>query len=319
MKGFISYSHRDETMRERFHTHLAMLRREGRISTWYDRDILAGDRFGDVIARELNSAQLFLPLVSPDFLASNYCYETEMQRAMARHAAGEIRIVPIILRPCEWQASPLGRLKALPLDGRPISLWPDADAAWFDVVTELRRLVPSPKSSSRDPAPEKPVRASTAVTIPSKYRAKRAFDDIQSDDYRRQAFEAIRELFERSCEELDRHEGFKARFESMGLGAFTCTVLNEGLKSRHDGKAEITVRTGKDVVLGHISWMFAAHAPPNTANGGFTVASDDYELFLRANFFGSGVDERRTWTPEEAANRLWQDFIEKAGISHAAR
>jgi hypothetical protein len=46
------------------------------------------------------------------------------------------------------------------------------------------------------------------------------------------------------------------------------------------------------------------------------VASDDYQQFLRANFFGSGPDERRPWTQEEAANRLWQDFMEKAGISY---
>lgn len=119
-KAFISYSHRDEKPLDRLHTHLAMLRREGMISAWYDREILAGDDVDQEVGSNLDGSDIFLALVSPDFLASDYCYEREMTEALKRHEDGSIRIIPIILEPCDWKSSPLGKLKALPKDGKPI-------------------------------------------------------------------------------------------------------------------------------------------------------------------------------------------------------
>ena len=107
-QAFISYSHRDEKALERLHTHLATLRREGKITAWYDREILAGDDIDSAIGSNLTKSQIFLALVSPDFLASNYCYEQEMAKALERHAECSLRVVPIIVEPCDWKTTPLG-------------------------------------------------------------------------------------------------------------------------------------------------------------------------------------------------------------------
>lgn len=53
-----------------------------------------------------------LLLLSPDFSASDYCYEIEMKRAMERHAAGEAVVSPVILRACDWHHAPFGKLNA---------------------------------------------------------------------------------------------------------------------------------------------------------------------------------------------------------------
>ena len=140
---FISYSHIDAPALERLHKHLAVLRQEGLIKDWYDRDILAGDRFDEAIEAELNSADIFLALASPDFLASSYCVEKEMARAIERDSAGELRIIPVILEPCEWLKTPLGKFKATPKDGKPVAEWPNANSAYLDVTTEIRRIVES--------------------------------------------------------------------------------------------------------------------------------------------------------------------------------
>jgi TIR domain len=63
---------------------------------------MAGGNIDSEIAAQLNQCRLFLALVSPDFLSSQYCYETEMTNAIRRHDAGEIVVVPIILEPCDW-------------------------------------------------------------------------------------------------------------------------------------------------------------------------------------------------------------------------
>jgi hypothetical protein len=89
----------------------------------------------------LNTAALILLLVSSDFLASDYCYWTEMQRALQRHAAREAQVTPILLRSCVWQSAPFARLEMLPTGARPITTWRDRDAAWTDVVMGIRQAL----------------------------------------------------------------------------------------------------------------------------------------------------------------------------------
>jgi hypothetical protein len=89
---FFSYSHKDEALRDRLEVHLAVLKREGAISTWHDRRITAGDALGQRIDEHLECADIILLLVSPDFLASDYCHDVEMQRALARHVEGSARV-----------------------------------------------------------------------------------------------------------------------------------------------------------------------------------------------------------------------------------
>src|SRR5688572_26894423 len=91
---FFSYYHKDEELRDRLETHLAMLKRDGTIETWHDRRITAGDEFAGVIDEQLEIADLILLLVSADFLNSRYCYDVELKRAMERHTAGEARVIP---------------------------------------------------------------------------------------------------------------------------------------------------------------------------------------------------------------------------------
>ena len=144
MKVFVSYSHKDKAALERLHTHLAVLRRTGSIDEWFDREILAGGDIDAEISERLEASGLFLLLVSPDFLASDYCVEREMERALERHRSGDARVVPIVVEPCDWTSTPLRGLKALPEDGKPVSEWTNENKAFLDVVQELRRVLDSP-------------------------------------------------------------------------------------------------------------------------------------------------------------------------------
>src|SRR5215470_714139 len=92
---FYSYSHEDETLRDQLEKHLRQLQRQGLISTWHDRKILAGETWGHEIDTHLETASIILLLVSPDFLASDYCYEHQMQHALERHRRGQTRVIPI--------------------------------------------------------------------------------------------------------------------------------------------------------------------------------------------------------------------------------
>ncbi len=138
---FYSYAHEDEKLRDELAKQLRLLRREGKITEWYDRDISEGEEWEHKIDTHLNTARIILLLVSPDFITSDYCYDSEMMRAMERHTTGEARIIPIILRPTDWHTAPFGKLKALPRDGKPVTTWSNREEAFLDVAKGIRRVV----------------------------------------------------------------------------------------------------------------------------------------------------------------------------------
>ena len=176
MKAFISYSHKDSEYLDRLHTHLATLKREGKITAWYDREILPGDKLHTEIESQLCKSKLFLALVSPDFIASKYCYEKEVQTALKMHEEKKCRVIPIIVEPCDWQSTPLKALKAVPRDGKPISEWANKNTAFLDVITELRRIIKvSDKVKATTSVPDHVKMAKNA----RRYRAKRDFDEIE--------------------------------------------------------------------------------------------------------------------------------------------
>ena len=138
---FYSYAHKDETFRNKLETHLSLLRRQGLITIWHDRHILPGNDWSQAIDEHLEQASVILLLISADFLASDYCYGLEMQRALERHQANEARVIPILLRPVDWNNAPFAHLQALPTGAKPITSWRNRDAAFTDVAAGIRRVI----------------------------------------------------------------------------------------------------------------------------------------------------------------------------------
>ena len=138
---FLSYSHKDKGLRDELATHLSNLRRQGVIRDWYDGDIAPGADWNAEMQTHLNTSQIILLLISADFMASDFCYGTQMQQAMACHQANQGRVVPIILRPTDWEGAPFSHLTALPTDGRPVTEWPSHDSAFAEVLKGLRATI----------------------------------------------------------------------------------------------------------------------------------------------------------------------------------
>ncbi len=138
---FYSYSHKDENFRDELETHLKLLQRQGAIYNWHDRRIIPGDEWDKKIDEHLEKANIILLLVSADFIASDYCYDVEMKRAIERHENKEAVVIPVILRECDWHSAPFGKLQALPKDGKAVKLWPDRDCAWKDVAQGIRSVI----------------------------------------------------------------------------------------------------------------------------------------------------------------------------------
>ena len=152
----ISYSHKDEALKQELLKHLSPLRRQGVVQAWHDRDIDAGTEWKSAINSRFNTADIILLLVSPDFVDSEFCYEIEMKRAIERHDAGQCCVVPIFLRPCDWKGMPFGKIEGLPDDAIPVvsNQWGSRDDGFLRVAQGIRRvaeklLVASPPGAHR--------------------------------------------------------------------------------------------------------------------------------------------------------------------------
>lgn len=138
---FCSYARADEDYKESLDNHLAALKKQGFVQVWHDRLIPAGEQWKDTIDEKLDEAAVILLLISSDFMASEYCYGKEMTRALERHDLREAKVVPIIVRPVDWQSAPFAKLQAIPKDGKAITIWDNEDEAWTSVAKEIRRSI----------------------------------------------------------------------------------------------------------------------------------------------------------------------------------
>ncbi len=138
---FYVYSGQDQDLSNQLEKHLVILQRQGVISAWASQNLFWRSNEENETQPNLNTAQIILLLISPDFLASDYIDSTEMGKMLERYQAGEATIIPIILRPTYWQITPLDRFPPLPDNGEPVTTWSNIDTAFANIVQGIRNVI----------------------------------------------------------------------------------------------------------------------------------------------------------------------------------
>ncbi|MEM5504720.1 toll/interleukin-1 receptor domain-containing protein [Shewanella frigidimarina] len=140
-KVFISYAHKDEGYKESLVEHMSGLIRAGLINEWNDRKIIPGQDWGTSISEHLESSELIVFLISSAFMNSDYCMGVEVNKALSMHKEKKAQLIPIIIRPVDWTDSELSKLQGLPKDALAISSWSNADEAWVNVISGLKKHI----------------------------------------------------------------------------------------------------------------------------------------------------------------------------------
>jgi TIR domain len=313
---FLSYSHKDEGFRDQLETHLAMLKRQGFIEIWHDRRIIAGESVDETISANLETADIVLLLVSPDFLASDYCYEREMVRATERHEAGLAKVIPVIVRPCDWKDAPFGNLLAAPKDGKPITQWANVDEAFLDVTTAikgaLRKRDPTPATAKAAPARGTSVRATTGGSADirsSNLRVAKRFGDRDKDRFLHEAFEYMAKFFENSLAELSkRNADIDGQFRRIDANRFTAVAYRDG-----EAVARCSIFLGDRSGFAHgIAYSHDTSSGTTAFNENLSVESDDQALYLHPlgmAHFGGGEAAGKL-SLEGGAELYWEMFIQ---------
>ena len=333
---FLSYSHVDEGHLDQLVKHLDLLRRQGLIEPWYDRRIEAGANVHQEIESKLNSAQVFLLLVSPDFVFSDYCYDKELKRAMKRHREGSATVIPAILRPCDWHTAPFGDLLAVPRDGQPVTEHENRDRAYLEIAQAVRKaaektLSPSERTSTIDPS-NKPDRDagvrpsagqsdqessqsdfSTGDVYTGDLRIRKEFTDWQKEKFANEAFENIAQYFEHSLNQLqEKHAGtVKSSFRRIDATSFEAAAYVNGRERSRCG-----VWVGGEPMFSRnttLGYNLGGVGKRSSFNEMLQTEDDGYRLYLRPMMGFSWLHDgeaKHELAPNEAAQHLWSIFIQ---------
>jgi tetratricopeptide (TPR) repeat protein len=166
LRVFFSYAHADEAHRKTLAKHLSALEDEGLITVWHDRKIMGGREWAGAIDDALGSADIVLLLISVDFLASDYCNDVELTEAIRRHDAAQARVVPVILRSCDWEHSRFARFNALPPYGVPVVEAEHPDQRFVAVAKGLRAIVAELTNADSATTAQHPKRSDASPTMP---------------------------------------------------------------------------------------------------------------------------------------------------------
>lgn len=312
-KLFFSYSHKDEELRNELEVHLAMLQRQGLITAWHDRRIAAGKDIHAEISAELESADIVLFLVSAHFLASDYCYNKEMTRALEKHRDGDLRVIPVIMHPCDWHCAPFGNLRATPLDGKPVSMFANQNEALMEVAKDIRGAIEEigfiyQETATQDPVSSNLVGINTVARRSSNLRVKKKFNDQEVDNFLEESFKYIARYFEASLAELQERNGnITTKFRRIDANCFTASIYDDGARA-----SECTVWTGSETsFVGGIGYFSGITTSRNQYSESLTIENDGYSLHLKPwgmSHFGLG-EKPDSLTQEGAAEYYWSMLI----------
>lgn len=303
---FFSYSHVDEGMRDQLEKHLSTLKHQGILDSWHDRRIIAGQAVGSEIDAHLEVADIVLLLISSDFLASEYCYEREMLRAIERSDTGTATVIPVILRPCDWHDTPFGKLLAAPTDGRPITKWPNIDEAFLDVVQAIKRAL-SARDGISGPRPPKLSSGDSVAAAPvirsSNLRVAKHFGNLDKDRFLHEGFDYLAMFFENSLHELSaRNAGVDQSFRRIDANRFTATAYHNGEK-----KCQCTIFLGG--MSGGIAYAMDDSAQARSFNESLSVEADDQSLFFKPLGMQSFGRPSEKLSFQGASELFWTLFI----------
>jgi len=133
---FVSYSHENATWSKRLAPLLKVKANVASLRPWHDSELTAGCLWHDDICAELGRMDIFLCLVSHQFLASDYIQKVELKEALRRQKRGEIEIVPLALYKIDWEADcpELKKFNPLPAFGKSWREFEQEGGDWNDAL-----------------------------------------------------------------------------------------------------------------------------------------------------------------------------------------
>ena len=232
-----------------------------------------------------------------------------MTRAMEKHEEGSARVIPVILHPCDWHDAPFSNLLALPIDGKPVSKYPNHHDAFLEITKGIKSAVKSSGSvsTSHSGTPTTKSASKASPQRSSNLRIRKSYTEKDRDDFIEHSFDFIANYFEESLAELaNRNNNIECRFKRINAESFTSKIYNNDKKIN-----ECKIFLGG--FSGGITYSSDASSDGSSFNESMTVEDDGYSLTLSAMGMGRVLQggSVKGLTQQGAAEYYWSMLIER--------
>jgi hypothetical protein len=253
--------------------------------------------------------------VSPYFIASDYCIDVEMKRAIERHNANEAKVIPVILEHCNWKNLPFGEIQATPTDVKPISQWPNHHEAFNIVIQDIRRAIDALTQLGQDESNDVVTESHEVDDAERSYvemprsgnlRVKKDFTDRERSKFLTETIEYIATYFENSMKELEkRNKVLEGEYRRVDANTFTGAIYSSG-SLVSECKIWLSVGSG----FGEILYSSSRSTDTNSWNKWLNITDDGYILgFNPGGSMSSMYASNKFLSMEGAAEFLWSDLI----------
>lgn len=320
---FISYTHEDTELKKKLLQHLSPLKREGLIDVWHDELLRPGEHLDSSVQKKLAESDLVILLVSSGFISSEYCYEQEMKRAFKRQQEGSVRVVPLILRHCQWKDVPTGdgrtlaAFVALPKDGQPVmsSSWSSPDEAFDNAVSAIRNML---REKTVNFTSVSTSGMSNTIHSDSASRFLRSNDplglvmkptDLDRDHFLRSGFSATATLFEQNLNELKASDlRIETNFEWIDNYAFVASIYLDG-----NQVGQVTIWYGDGMLRNALCLSYdRITGPRNSMNDWLPVKHTSQGFVFDAENTLSYTRQGGSLDASGAASYFWEKLMNQA-------
>lgn len=283
MRIYISYHPSDIDMRKQLNTYLTVLEREKIVSTYKEHLIGTSEEAEDIFIAD-NLPELFLVLLSPDYLASDYLKDKRLQKALKKAKEGSLILISIILAPCNWRNTVFEDLHILPKNNKPIAVLENKNLAFVDVIWNIKEIISC--YSAFD--------TTTEITFIS---PDESIHDIDRDlaslgpvkiDFIEKSFKEIKEYIKEYMQKTLHALCIEAEIQNDTITSFDCLIVN-----RHTtAESMLKINLFSENLITHIIHSFQLQLRSSveekelSTTMKFILSQDDHSLFwiLNKNF-----------------------------------
>ncbi len=146
---FVIYALADKDIMLHLLRHLDPLNEAFDLSIWHDDPIIPGQPWKTYIESRIHHTDIFLLLVSDDFMNSQFIKQIEFKAIIDRHKEKKSVVIPIITDNCQWDIDlklidyeiNLRELQVLPEEGKPIGDWDSPDDFYNNVAAGIKTII----------------------------------------------------------------------------------------------------------------------------------------------------------------------------------
>jgi hypothetical protein len=148
---FLMYTSDDSTNLLQLLRHLDPIKKVSKVHFWYDDPIDPGKEWSPQIVSRFEDADVYILLVSTNFMYSKFIEQVEFKMIIDKYKAGKSKVLPIILEPCPWDIDfesdeytfSFKELQVLPDVEKPIKNWESADKAFRYSAVHIKKEITS--------------------------------------------------------------------------------------------------------------------------------------------------------------------------------